>query len=114
MSQQPQPPRCQPPAAQGRGRGQRVAAALAYDPTEGAAPRLVAAGHGLVAERIIAVAEVSGVAVREDGRLAETLAALDLGQTIPIALYAAVAEIIAFLHRRPTIASTAAQPGDAR
>jgi len=85
----------------GHRRPARVAAALAYDPGAGAAPRLVAAGHGSLAERIIALAAGSGVAVHENGDLAEVLAALDLGQAIPVALYAAVAEIIAFLHRRP-------------
>ncbi len=114
MSQQPQSPQCEPLAAPSCRRRKRVAAALAYDPSDGTAPRLVAAGHGLVADRIVAVAESHGVAVREEGRLAETLAALDLGQTIPIALYAAVAEIIAFLHRRPANRSSAAQPGEPR
>jgi flagellar biosynthesis protein len=95
----------------GHCRPARVAAALAYDPGAGAAPRLVAAGHGLLAERIIALAADSGVAVHENGDLAEVLAALDLGQAIPVALYAAVAEIIAFLHRRPAIRPAAAHSG---
>jgi flagellar biosynthesis protein len=90
----------------------RVAAALAYDPAADAAPRLVAAGRGPLAERIVAVAAENGVAVRENGELAEVLAALDLGQTIPVALYAAVAEILAFLHRRPAVRAAAAETGE--
>jgi flagellar biosynthesis protein len=97
-----------------RQKGVGIAAALAYEPAHDAAPRVVAAGRGPVAARIVAIAEANGVAVEENGDLAEILAALDLGQTIPIALYAAVAEIIAYLHRRPTRSAGAATAGDRR
>lgn len=100
-----------PPPVRGR-RTRAVAAALAYDPQGDAAPRVVAAGRGPVAERIVALAREHGVAVHENGGLAEGLAALDLGQEIPVALYAAVAEIIAFLHRRSAVAAAAVQPGE--
>lgn len=79
--------------------GLRLAAALAYDPSRDGAPRLVAAGRGPVAETIIAIAARHGVAVRENESLAEVLSRLDLGSEIPVALYAAVAEILAYLQR---------------
>jgi flagellar biosynthesis protein len=67
----------------------RRASALKY---EGAgAPKLVATGQGLIADRIVAAARAAGVAVREDAALVEALSGLDLGREIPEDLYAAVA-----------------------
>jgi flagellar biosynthesis protein len=84
------------------GRRQRrasAAAALSYDPAKDAAPCVVASGRGAVAERIRSLALAHGIAVREDGNLAELLAALDVGSEIPAAAFEAVAEILAYLYR---------------
>lgn len=76
---------------------QRRAAALRYE--HGAsAPKVAAAGRGLVAERILAAAREAGVPVREDPALAEALAKLDLGEHVPEALWAAVAEALAWAY----------------
>lgn len=77
----------------------RRAAALRYDAGADAAPRVVAAGKGLIAERIVAEARAAGVPVRDDAALAEALAALDLGAQVPEALYRAVAEALAWAYR---------------
>ena len=77
----------------------RRAAALRYDAGSDAAPRVVAAGRGLVAERILAEARAAGVPVRDDAALAEALAGLDLGAQVPEALYRAVAEALAWAYR---------------
>jgi flagellar biosynthesis protein len=76
----------------------RRASALAYQPGSNA-PRLVASGAGLVAERIIAAARDTGVPVRADPSLAEALAALELGDEVPQELYVAVAETLAWAYR---------------
>jgi flagellar biosynthesis protein len=74
----------------------RRASALRY---EGAgAPKVVASGKGLIAERILAVARENGVAVRQDAALAEALGGLDLDREIPEDLYAAVAETLAWAY----------------
>jgi flagellar biosynthesis protein len=74
----------------------RRASALKY---EGAgAPKVVATGKGLIADRIVAAAREAGVAVREDAALAEALAGLDLEKEIPEDLYAAVAEALAWAY----------------
>lgn len=70
-----------------------VATALKYDGS--GAPRLVAKGRGVVAEAIIAKARESGVTIEEDPILAEALASVEIDAEIPIALYTAVAEVIA-------------------
>jgi len=75
------------------------AAALAYRPGKDGAPRVTAAGRGLVAERIVETARAAGLPIREDAALAEVLSRLDPGEEIPPDTYRAVAEILAFLYR---------------
>jgi flagellar biosynthesis protein len=82
------------------------AAALKYDQEGGGAPKVVAAGAGLIAERIVEIAREQGVVVREDPALAEALARLELEQEIPPELFAAVAEVLVWAYgldkkRRP-------------
>jgi flagellar biosynthesis protein len=75
----------------------RRATALSY--AGDGAPRITAAGRGLVAERILAEAKAAGVPVREDAVLAGALEALDLGAEVPEALWTAVAEALAWAYR---------------
>ena len=77
----------------------RSAAALGYDPEADKAPRLLARGHGQIADRIIALAREHDIPLREDPDLVAVLAKLDLGREIPQELYRAVAEILAFVYR---------------
>jgi flagellar biosynthesis protein len=74
----------------------RRASALSYEGV--GAPKVVATGKGLIADRIVAAAREAGVAVREDAALAEALAGLDLDREIPEDLYAAVAETLAWAY----------------
>ncbi|MDH3645500.1 MAG: EscU/YscU/HrcU family type III secretion system export apparatus switch protein [Gammaproteobacteria bacterium] len=71
-----------------------VAVALNY-PGKGA-PKVMAKGHGLVAENILRLARESDIPLWQDAGLAGVLAQIDLGDEIPEALYTAVAEVIAF------------------
>lgn len=77
----------------------QIAVALQYHRKEDDAPRVVASGRGALAERILELAFAHGVKVREDADLAELLAAVEIGQQIPIAAFAAVAEILFYLYR---------------
>lgn len=81
------------------GRPAQVAVALQYDPDKDAAPRVVASGRGRLAERILEFAFASGVKVREDADLAEILTAVEIGEHIPLAAFAAVAEILFYVMR---------------
>jgi flagellar biosynthesis protein len=72
------------------------ASALKYEGV--GAPKVVASGRGLIAERIVAAAREAGIAIREDAALVEALSALDLGREIPEDLYAAVAEALAWAY----------------
>ena len=75
------------------------AAALRYERTQDAAPRVVAKGRGYMAETIMAVARQHNVPIHEDPNLVAVLEALDLNLEIPSELYRAVAEILAFVYR---------------
>ena len=76
----------------------RRAAALRYDRESGGAPKVVAAGSGHVADRIMALAREAGVPVRQDAALAEALARLEQQIEIPADLYAAVAEALVWAY----------------
>jgi flagellar biosynthesis protein len=74
------------------------AAALRYDRDAGGAPKVVAAGAGHVADRILALAREAGVPVREDAALADALARLQLDLDVPPELYAAIAEALVWAY----------------
>jgi flagellar biosynthesis protein len=78
------------------------AAALRYEPDppfQDAAPRLVAKGQGLLAERILELAREHGVSITKDPDLLAALDPLDLDQLIPPELFQAVALLLAALYR---------------
>jgi flagellar biosynthesis protein len=76
----------------------REAVALAYRESD-AAPKIVAKGRGLIADEIMARAKEHGVYVHESPELLSLLTQVDLDQHIPANLYAAVAELLAWLYR---------------
>jgi len=77
----------------------KVAAALKYDGDRDDAPRLVAKGFGLVAQRIIELAEKHNIPIRVDPDLTSVLARLKLNSEIPPELFKAVAEILALIYK---------------
>ncbi|MBY0339204.1 MAG: EscU/YscU/HrcU family type III secretion system export apparatus switch protein [Acetobacteraceae bacterium] len=76
------------------------AVALAYEPGQAAAPRLVAKGVDAMAARIREVAREAGVPVLSDPPLARALHRLELDTEIPAQHWDAVARILAFVLRR--------------
>lgn len=79
-------------------RSNRTAVALGYEVGD-QAPRILAAGKGFLAERIIEKAKEADVPLHKDEKLAATLAKLEIGDTIPPELYEVVAEILVFVDR---------------
>jgi flagellar biosynthesis protein len=76
-----------------------AAVALQYDAATEHAPKVIAKGRGLVAEKIIALAREQGIPMREDPDLVQMLTQIDLDQEIPPSLYRVVAELLAFVYR---------------
>lgn len=75
------------------------AATLQYDKEKGAAPKLTSRGRGLVAEKILAIAEEHGIPVHQDADLIEILEKTELDTEIPLEVYAIVAEIFAYIYK---------------
>jgi len=91
------------------------AVAIEYRPSTMVAPVVVAKGRNLIAQKIKELARWHEVPIVENPPLAQALyKAVDVGQMIPPKLYAAVAEILAFLYRaQMRMKPRTAQPGGA-
>jgi flagellar biosynthetic protein FlhB len=77
------------------------AVALSFDFATMEAPKVLAKGRNLLAEEIKAEARWAGVPILENPPLARSLyKSVEVGQTIPVDLYAAVASILAWLYRQ--------------
>ena len=77
------------------------AVALGFDFTTMEAPKVLAKGRNLLAEEIKADARWAGVPILENPSLARSLyRSVEVGQAIPVELYAAVATILAWLYRQ--------------
>ncbi|MBI1214325.1 MAG: flagellar protein FhlB [Alphaproteobacteria bacterium] len=74
-----------------------------YGVDDAAIPRIVAAGHGKIAEQILKIAFENGVKVREDRDLAEILAAITIDSDIPTEALVAVGEILAYVYKANSI-----------
>jgi flagellar biosynthesis protein FlhB len=90
------------------------AVALKYDTDKMAAPRVVAKGADLLALKIRDLATGSKVPVLEAPMLARALYAhAELDREIPAALFAAVAQVLAYVYQlRAALAGAAAMPAD--
>jgi len=77
------------------------AVALGFDFVAMDAPKVLAKGRNLLAEEIKAEARWAGVPIVENPPLARSLyRSVEVGQSIPVDLYAAVAAILAYLYRQ--------------
>ena len=76
------------------------AVAIRYAPEEGAAPMVLAKGVDHMALKIREVADLHEIPIVENKPLAQALyKGTDIGQQIPVELYRAVAEILAYIFR---------------
>jgi flagellar biosynthesis protein len=78
---------------------QKKAIAIKYDKEQGDAPVVLASGKGQIAEQIIKAAREAGLEISQDADLTELLAKIPVGMEIPVELYQAVAEVLAFVYR---------------
>lgn len=77
-----------------------IAVALRYDAEKMAAPRVVAKGADLLAQRIKEVARKHNIPMVENVPLARALhKSVKVGKTVPRALFQAVAEVLAYVYR---------------
>ncbi len=78
----------------------KKAVALRYNQERDNAPRVVAKGAGVLADKIIEIAKRHGVPVEENTPLADALFRVELNKEIPPELYLAVAEVLAFVYSK--------------
>ncbi|MBF0226118.1 MAG: flagellar biosynthesis protein FlhB [Desulfobacterales bacterium] len=77
-----------------------LAIAIKYNPFAMEAPKILAKGAGLIAERIKQIATENNVPIVENKELAQNLYKLvEIGDEIPSNLYLAVAEILAYVYK---------------
>ncbi len=78
---------------------QHLAVALGYQKEKMAAPKVLAKGAGLIAEKIKELARLHGIPIVENKPLAQILyKSVEIGEMIPSTLYQAVAEILAYVY----------------
>ncbi|NMO21602.1 flagellar biosynthesis protein FlhB [Pyxidicoccus fallax] len=75
-----------------------IAIALKYDKEKDGAPRVVAKGMRLKAEKIRAIAKEHGIPLMRNVNLANALYRVEVGQEVPEELYDAVAEVLNFVY----------------
>ncbi|MFE8596710.1 EscU/YscU/HrcU family type III secretion system export apparatus switch protein [Archangium violaceum] len=74
-----------------------MAIAIKYDKEKDTAPRVVAKGMRLKAEKIREIAKQYNIPVMKNVSLANALYRIDVGQEVPEELYDAVAEVLNFI-----------------
>ncbi|MBR1471635.1 MAG: EscU/YscU/HrcU family type III secretion system export apparatus switch protein [Lachnospiraceae bacterium] len=88
----------------------KTAVALEYDPND-SAPKVIASGSGVIADKIIEKAKENKVPVHKDSKLADTLSRLEIGEMIPPELYEVVAEVLLFVDAMDKIREKMAKAG---
>jgi flagellar biosynthesis protein len=76
---------------------EKGAAALKWDRDKDEAPRLIAAGRGYLADKILSLAEESSIPLVEEDNLTDLLLTMKPGREIPPELFALAAEVYVFL-----------------
>lgn len=76
-----------------------IAVAIKYEGDDGGAPKVVAKGMRIHAERIKELAKQYGVPILRNVPLAQALNKLDIDEEVPEELYEAVAEVLSFVYK---------------
>ena len=79
-------------------KGLPKAVALGFELGQDDVPMILASGKGRVAQEILKIAEEKGITIVNDPAVARALTAVAPGQEIPVPLYRAVAEVLAFVY----------------
>ncbi len=79
------------------------AVALEYKEKLDAAPKIVASGRGVIAEKIIELAKENNIPLHSDADLVEILSVLEIDSTIPVEVYSVVAEIFTHIYEQNEI-----------
>ncbi len=75
------------------------AVALRYEYGVDVAPKIIARGKGIIADKIIQKAKENNIPIQKDEELVKILSILELDSVIPLEAYSAVAEILSTLYK---------------
>ena len=75
------------------------AIALGYELGKDSAPRVLATGKGVIAEKIIQKAKDHNIPIKKDEELIKILSLLEIDEVIPLEAYSAVAEILSAIYK---------------
>jgi len=78
---------------------QKKAVALQYNREKNSAPKVTAKGEGKTAQKIIEIAQLHDIPLKEDRDLLEMLSKVELDQEVPHEMYKAVAELFSFIYK---------------
>lgn len=87
----------------------KTAVALGYDTENGEAPYVIAAGKGVLAEKIIAESKKNAIPQYEDEKLVNSLSKLEIGENIPPELYEVVAQVLLFVDKMDRLKAAVAE-----
>lgn len=76
------------------------AVALGYDEKKDNAPKVLASGKGLIAEKIIEIARDNNIPMHRNADLVEILSLLEIDESIPIEVYSVVAKIFTYIYEQ--------------
>jgi flagellar biosynthesis protein len=74
------------------------AVALGYEKNQDHAPKVLASGKGMIAEKIIELAKENNIPIHKDADLVEVLSVLEINEYIPLEVYAVIAEIFTYIY----------------
>lgn len=75
------------------------AVAIGYKPGLDLAPKILATGEGILAEKIIDEAQKNDIPIKKDEDLIKILSLLELDNFIPMEAYSAVADILTSIYK---------------
>ncbi|MFC1770254.1 EscU/YscU/HrcU family type III secretion system export apparatus switch protein [Candidatus Margulisiibacteriota bacterium] len=90
------------------------AVAIKYNVKKDKAPKIIAAGKGVIAERILKIADEFDIPFFEDQALTELLSKIDLNANVPAELFTLVAEVLAFVYQLDKMAQKRKELQDKR
>ena len=76
----------------------KKAVALKYERKKDNAPKVTAKGSGKTAQKIIEIAKLNDIPIKEDKDLLELLSKVELDKEVPAQMYKAVAEVFSFIY----------------
>jgi len=77
---------------------QKKAVAIKYEIDKDSAPKVIAKGKNLIAEKIENIAKEHNIYIKKDENLVQDLYKLKINEEIPEELYEAVAKILVFIY----------------